>query len=100
MADTHKRRLKEELSSILNDAFQEIVDGGKEDIRAYANDIAITLSYALMKGDSRLADELRFQLEAIAEVNRLRVVNESWTAVEKVVDLVMRSAAAAMVAAV
>jgi len=83
-------QLQQGVEVALKESFERILEGAQEDIKLYAEGIAKDLLRAIREGDSDLTGELKDQLIALAEIQRIRVVNEQWTLLEEVVAVVMR----------
>lgn len=77
-----------------------LIDGAKEDLEAFGKDIANDLIRAVKEKRQDLLSELGHQLEVLAEVNRIRLVNATWAQVTNVVMVVGRVAMKMALAAI
>lgn len=66
--------IKESLEAGLKD----LVEGAKEDFDTFILAIQSDVIEAVMAQDEEVMDELKEQLKAVGELNRIRAVNESW----------------------
>jgi len=76
-----------------------LVDGAKSDLEEFGKAIAKDLVNAAKSGDEADLKELGHQLQALGEVNRIRLVNASWEKVSNVLQLVGRVALKTLLAA-
>jgi hypothetical protein len=78
-----------ELEAILIDQAQELLEGAAEDIRRYVAFITTDMARALLLPEpERLLQELAAQLEAVAEINRIRANEAAWRTFHRVVVVV------------
>ena len=87
-------RLKSDLTDALSDGLADLVDGAKDDIKAYASDISKDMLEAHMTGQVEVKEQLMDQLKVLAEINRVRVENHTWVVVRKVVEVAFKAATA------
>ena len=96
--------LHDQLSVIINDGLTAVVDGAREDIKRYAEAIATDAARVAEIPDADRRDavlkELIGQTRLVAEINRVRAVNEGWEAVERVVTMVVKIIVVAVTKAV
>jgi hypothetical protein len=76
------------LSGHLRNIAGTLLEGATSDIVAFVEPIASEMTRALRKRDPSLMDELRGQLEALAELHRVRAVGGTWAVVGVVLDAV------------
>lgn len=84
-----EEKLKEDLLNILREAVENLIEGAQEDFENYLRDITAELVVAIRSGDKKMTDELKAQVKALGEINRLRAVNGQWQAVEQVFTVAM-----------
>lgn len=85
--------VRDNLTSMLTESLDDLMEGAKEDIQAYAGQMAASAAQAVMLGsDARTAllNELIDQSRLLAEKNRLRVVNERQEMFDRTMDLLVR----------
>ena len=85
------KELQSQGEELFTEAFEDVLDGAKEDLRRFGRDMAKdAASAALLADESERFEclrEIRAQTKALIELNRLRVVNEQWELAEKLVTL-------------
>lgn len=79
---------------------QGLVDGAKEDLQAFGQAIATDLIRAVREKREDLLSELGHQLQVLAEVNRIRLVNATWAQITSIVMVVGRVAMKMAIAAI
>lgn len=83
------KELQSQGEELLASSLDDLVDGAKDDARIFYRDMAKDLAEAaLIKNDmdrEETVSEIRAQTKAMLELNRLRVVNESWELAEKLI---------------
>ena len=62
----------------LEAGLKDLVEGAKEDFNKFILAIQSDMIEAVVAQDEEVMAELRDQLKAVAELNRVRAVNESW----------------------
>jgi hypothetical protein len=77
--------LEDIIKDSLEEGLQDLVEGAKEDFNQFVLAIQGDLLEAAIQGDEEIVDELKDQLKAVGELNRIRAVNESWETAGKVV---------------
>jgi hypothetical protein len=77
-----------------------LIQGAKEDLEEFGKAIAADLIRAVREKREDLLGELGHQLEVIAEINRIRLVNTTWAQISSIVQLVGRVAIKTVIAAV
>lgn len=73
------------LQAAIERGLKNVLEGGQEDLRRFASEIAMDAAAAALTGDQEALRELRAQTRALAEANRLRAVNAAWTVAADVV---------------
>lgn len=95
------QKLREEVEAILEEGLQDVVEGATEDIRRYAQTISQDLTRAGMIPDPKtrnaVVNELLAQSRLLAEMNRLRAVNEAWDSVDRIVATAVKVGVSALV---
>lgn len=93
----------DELSQILQEGLQFLLEGATADIISFtdrmAHDLAEAMTLPVERREEVLA-EIQAQVGVIAEHNRVRAVNQGWGAVQRVLLVVQRTVAATLAAAV
>lgn len=56
----------------------DLIEGARQDVVNFVHDITTDISMAAAYGDDELTEELRGQLEIIAELNRVRLSASAW----------------------
>lgn len=98
-SSTPSSDLRDALAESLQQSLRALVEGTQEDLRRFALSISDDLSLALARNDQDLASEIADQAQLLAEINRLRAVNEAWDTVHGVIRGVIGVAIAAVGAA-
>ena len=79
----------EALSDSLRIGLHNLLEGAQEDIREFALDISRMGAKVATEPDpqvrQQLLKSLRSQVKMLAELNRIRVVNESYATVERII---------------
>lgn len=96
--------LKDNIAGTLTDQLTKLIQGAEADVAAYAGEIALDLTEAMQAATPEIRDglveELKGQLETIAEINRIRGNEAAWATVNSIVHVVAQVAIGALVAAV
>lgn len=95
--------LKDELTGIISDSVQSLVEGASGDVHSFAAAMALDTTKALRLPSGRrepVLEEIVAQTKLVAELNRIRAVNETWHVVQQVVAVVQRTASAVLAAAI
>lgn len=93
-------RLGADLVPVLVSGIEHLVEGTAEDIQEFARAISEDLFEAQLTGQSATTDQLMDQLILLAEIQSIRVRNNSWALFTAVVSAIFRAAGAALVAVV
>ncbi len=83
-----------DLTPILVQGLENLLEGARDDIEAYAQRITGLMIYAQVQGDGGMEEQLLDQLKLLAEIQSIRVRNESWGLVAAVVTMVFKAVAA------
>lgn len=70
--------LREDLENALRTGLASVLEGAQADLQAFAHEISGDMVIAASTGNADALDELRAQVRALAEANRLRAVNATW----------------------
>jgi hypothetical protein len=70
--------LREDLENSLRAGLASVLEGAQTDLQAFAHEISGDMVIAASSGDDDALEELRAQVRALAEANRLRAVNATW----------------------
>lgn len=85
-----------EAAAAISEAFEQaargMLDGLKEDIRDFAMEIGRRIARAALANRPDLVEELKDQLLMLAEMERVKVVNETNDAINKVIDIIATTA--------
>ncbi len=92
-------RLKKDIGSAITDGILDLVEGSKEDVEKFAQQIAWDMLEAQFEGEPEIQDQLLDQLKILGEINRVRVENHTWIVVFKVVRAILEAVVATAVAA-
>ena len=83
--------LKDDVTGILEEQAQSLLQGAAGDVKNYVVAIATDMTRALMlptqERREALLRELRAQLRALAEINRIRAEQAAWETFERVVSV-------------
>ncbi len=91
--------LAQDLEGEVLDGLKDLVDGAEADLKEFGAAIARDLVRAVREKREDLIRELGHQLEALAEINRIRLVNATWAQVTNILVIVGRVALKAIAAA-
>lgn len=97
MADENTE-IVEAITNALEEGLEGVVEGAKEDVRAYFALIATQTTEAAAIGDQVSLDSLQRQLRLLGEKNRIRAQEAAWDTVHRMVGAVTRVAVAALAA--
>lgn len=92
--------LKEDLQLLVTNSISSLVSDVSDKVEEYAPDIGNALMKAIQEGDLALRDELLHQLEAVAELSRLRADAEQRELVKKATAEIIEVAISVMKMAV
>lgn len=87
-----KNEVINELRGAIKDSLKSIVDGQVEDLDEFASEITADAIEAMKLPPERrefVLAEIVFQLKAIAERNRLRLIADSWAEAQKIMAIVL-----------
>lgn len=99
LADIDFKRLQLDLTPVVANAIEHLLQGAREDIEAFASDITRDLVEAQMLGDDAMKAQLVDQLLVLGEINNIRLRNSTWLIVSTVVSSVIEAAVAGALAA-
>lgn len=88
-----------ELKGEVLEGVKPYVDGAQEDLQEFGTAIARDLVRAVREKREDLIRELGHQVQGVAEINRIRLVNATWAQIQNVIALVGRVAMKAIAAA-
>lgn len=91
-------RLRQDLTPLIAEAIEHLIEGSKQDIERFAVDIGQDLVIAQVTGDQPLKEQLGDQLKLLAEINNIRLRNSTWIVVSTVVSALTRAAVAGALA--
>jgi hypothetical protein len=86
--------LKETVERELEDTWEHLADGAKEDVSRFAGRMATNLTEAIAHGDVARVEEIREQGRALAESYRVRLNESAWGLLLKGIKLAVTIAAA------
>lgn len=87
-------RLKNDVAEALSDGIQDLVEGAKDDVKRFAQEIAKDLLDAKLAGDHEGVEQLLDQLLVLAEINRVRAENHVWVVVRRIAKVAIQAAVA------
>ncbi len=93
-------KLAEDLVPVLHDGIKDLLEGTAEDIESFARAISMDLLQAQMLGDEQTQEQLMDQLVLLAEIQNIRVRNESWTLFSSVVGAIFKAVLTTAISAV
>lgn len=93
-------KLKLDVSRTLADGVGDLLEGSREDMEAFGAAIADDMLEAYLTGREDLTEILEAQLKVVAEINRVRAENHTWTVVTKVTRAILEAAVAGALAAI
>lgn len=97
-------KIKDAASKALENELNELIEGSKADVRAFAAEMANDALEAglTLPADRRVAvlGQMKDDLKVLAEKHRLRAVNGAWDVVEQVAMASLKTAVTVAVAAV
>lgn len=83
-----------EFTDILQNGLREFLEGTQEDIRLYANQIALNAQEVAQEPDpvkrEKLLKEVLGQARTLAETSRVRAVNQGWKTVNGIISVAIR----------
>lgn len=91
--------LAAELKDEVLEGMKPYLEGAQDDLKTFGAAIAKDLIRAVREKRDDLVKELGHQLEGLAEINRIRLVNASWEQVKNILEIVARVAMKALAAA-
>jgi hypothetical protein len=88
--------MRDELAGIIEESLAELVEGAREDLKAYGAEIARNLIVAIRLGRADLREELQQQFVMLGEIHRIRFNNEAENVMRKTIDIAVRVGKAAV----
>ncbi len=88
--------LQTEVQSIINDELEKLAGGDADDLRQFAEEIAIELTDAIRAGDTPAVAELRAQGRALAEIRSIRLEEQGWDTFCRILNAVVRVGVASL----
>ena len=92
--------LRESIVDTLEASLAGLIEGSADDIRMFAVDISRDLALAVADNRKDLVEILVDQLGLLAEINRIRLANQSNDAIKKIIQTIATFALNLVVAAV
>ena len=93
------KALGKEITGVLTESFQGLLEGAEGDVHVFAQDIAQDMVLAAALGrKERLETDLPQQARLLVEYHRLKITNESWAVVDRVLKITFRVLLAALAA--
>lgn len=86
--------LKRDVARALADGIADLVEGAKQDVETYADQITSDMLEATLTGNEQVTAQLLDQLQVVAEINRVRVENHTWNVVAGATRAIFRAALA------
>ena len=80
-----------EIKTIVVNGLTDVLGGAQSDIQVYVTEILPQLTVAIAAGDP-IQGELEAQLKLVAEINKIRAINEAWQAVRGVLNVAAKAA--------
>ena len=84
--------LTDELSNIATESLTDLKAGVEADLKEFGAVIAGDMVLAIKNGDKELQEELKNQVRALGEVHRIRLVQEQWEILDRVLSVALRVA--------
>lgn len=88
----------DEIGELASERLHDIVDSGRDDLKAYGKEIAKSMIIALRSGRKDLRDELLGQIEMIAEIHRIELNREAKEFMTDLLEVGMRIGKVALTA--
>ncbi len=100
LSDIDYEALIKDLAPILIQGIEHLLEGAKDDIENFGQRITRLMVFAELVGDQDMTLQLLDQLKLMAEIQSIRVRNESWTLLTAVVTMVFKAVGAAIKTAI
>jgi len=86
----------EKIRNEISHEIQALLEGAAEDVAEFGAKISLGLTEAAALGDQALVDERLNQVEALAEVQRIRVNHAGWRLFRRALSIGIQAALAAL----
>ena len=93
-------KLKEDLIPVLVSGINGLIAANQKDVEAYARAISLDLLESQIIGDEITEGQLMDQLLLLAEIQQIKVRNESWGLLTRIVSAVFKAAVAGVLAVI
>ena len=93
------KALGKEITGVLTESLSGVVEGAEGDVHVFAQDIAQDMVLAAALGrKERMETDLPQQARLLIEFHRLKVTNESWKIMDRILKITFRVLLAALAA--